>query len=214
MSEIINIEALPLETLGMGVAESSEAAEAAIGKAVQHALRCGKYLSEAKSRLSHGEWLPWLDRFFHGDPRTAQRWMRVAENATRVPNLSDASSIRDALRMIADFDRPDTTEAAPEPAREPQQAPEPERETIDPEQVEQQERPSIAVSRPETRKTSEADRPKPAPVAAVLHDMWVHDHSGYRPATPHEVASAAIDMMGTVGLRAYVAKQEVNRRGK
>ena len=40
-------------------------AKATIG----HAIRCGELLNEAKARMGHGEFLPWLKLRFKGTPR-------------------------------------------------------------------------------------------------------------------------------------------------
>jgi len=208
MSEIINIETLPLETLAEAINESAEQAEVSLHKAVEHAARCGRYLLAAKSQLPHGEWGKWLGANFDRDPRTAQRYMTLAANTTRVPGLSETTSIRAALRVIADDGKP---EPVPEPAREPQQAPEPEAVEDEPE-TDPQERPSIAVSRPETRKASEADKQKPAPVAVKPVELWIATDAGYQLATVHQIAHAALGALGAAGLRAWIAEQEADSR--
>jgi hypothetical protein len=57
---------------------------------VAHALVAGARLIEAKSRVKHGEWLPWLAENFEFSPRTAQTYMWLAqraEDAQRVSHL-------------------------------------------------------------------------------------------------------------------------------
>ena len=140
--------------------------------------------------------------------------MRLAENWETVPNLQQAESMRQALRLIAEDRRgPEPIEVEPESVEqsEPQQAPEPEAAEEEPE-TDPQERPSIAVSRPETQKAEEADRPKPALVTVRPVDLWVSHDGQYRLATAHEIAEAALEAMGMIGLRAWIAKQEVSRR--
>jgi len=41
----------------------------------------GYLLKERKRRLSHGEWLPWLEKHFDGDRTTAFRYMEKADEA-------------------------------------------------------------------------------------------------------------------------------------
>jgi hypothetical protein len=140
--------------------------------------------------------------------------MRLAENWESVPNLQQAESMRQALKMIAEDRRgPEPIEIEPEAVGqlEPQQAPEPEAAEEEPE-VDPQERPSIAVSRPETRKADEADRGKPAPVTAQPVLMWARAGAGFRPATADEVAAAALELMGAPSLRAWIAEQEIASR--
>jgi len=213
VSEII-LSQLPLETLAEMVNESAELAERSIRDAVQHALRCGRALHACKSQLPHGKWLGWLRVNFDRDISTAERYMRLAENWESVPNLQQAESMRQALRLIAEDRRgPDPIEVEPEPVEqpEPQQTPEPEAVEDEPE-VDPQERPSIAVSRPETRKVAEADKPKPTPVAVRPVDLWIACSGGYQLATAEQIAAGALDLMGAVRLRAWIAEQEVSRR--
>ena len=60
---------------------------------------------EAKALVPYGEWLNWLKENFSATNRTAHRYMNLADS-TRVSNL-EASSIREALRMIAGEDEED-----------------------------------------------------------------------------------------------------------
>ena len=69
-------------------------AEEHAAQAVDHAIRCGEMLIEAKAQLKHGEWLPWLAANFEGSEDTAGNWMRLARNSERVRNLP---SVRQAL---------------------------------------------------------------------------------------------------------------------
>lgn len=69
----------------------------AMGDAVQHAIRVGELLIEAKAKCQHGEWLGWVEANCNFTDRTAQRYMRIAwrreeveSNATRVSHLQDA----------------------------------------------------------------------------------------------------------------------------
>lgn len=98
------LSSLSLETLATVANESAEAAMNAAGKAIEHAIRCGRALNAAKSQMDHGGWLPWLKANFDRSVATATRYMRLAENSSRATNLEDAPSIRAALRLIADED--------------------------------------------------------------------------------------------------------------
>jgi hypothetical protein len=55
----------------------------------------GYLLNERKRRLSHGEWLPWLEKHFDGHRDTAALYMRKAEEM--VAEMSDASDISDPV---------------------------------------------------------------------------------------------------------------------
>lgn len=49
------------------------------GRAIEHAKRAGMLLIEAKRRLPHGQWLPWLEANVSVSDRQAQRYMAAAK---------------------------------------------------------------------------------------------------------------------------------------
>tara|TARA_R110002050_G_scaffold10225_2_gene35200 strand:+ start:1747 stop:2289 length:543 start_codon:yes stop_codon:yes gene_type:complete len=63
--------------------------------ALTAAWRAGQLLVEEKKRVRRamgaGSWLIWLEQNFHGTPRTAQRYMRLAQNVTDVAFLQGMS---------------------------------------------------------------------------------------------------------------------------
>ena len=67
-------------------------------EAIVQAIACGQMLLEAKSKAGHGQWLPWLRQNVTFGERSAQGYMRLAE---RAPKLSEATTIRDALKELA-----------------------------------------------------------------------------------------------------------------
>ena len=70
---------------------------------VASAWETGKLLTEIKSRLNHGEWLPWLKSA--GIPqRTASDWMRISQ----ISSAANLTSIRAALKeasFLSDLER-------------------------------------------------------------------------------------------------------------
>src|SRR5438105_944469 len=79
-------------------------ADAAMAKAtdtLRRALVVGAALIEAKSRLKHGEWGPWLQENTHVPARTARKWMRLAHNRTELSNrpLTADLGIEEALKL-------------------------------------------------------------------------------------------------------------------
>ncbi len=60
--------------------EAHHAGNAAAMDALEHYYRAGVLLNEQKAELPHGGWLPWLEANFESDPRTAQRYMKLADN--------------------------------------------------------------------------------------------------------------------------------------
>lgn len=57
-------------------------------ESVQHALRAGEALNEAKAQLEHGEWTPWLDEHFNASHRTANLYMRLSRKRDQVEAYS------------------------------------------------------------------------------------------------------------------------------
>jgi hypothetical protein len=91
--------------------------EQAVGQAVRYAKEAGDRLGAVKKGLGHGEWLPWLEDNFAGTPRTAQSYMRIAENWTELEMRNTAShlSIRGALKeLAAPKEEPEPKEENPE----------------------------------------------------------------------------------------------------
>ena len=63
-------------------------------------LTIGQGLIEAKSLLSHGEWLPWLEERVEFSERTARNFMRLAREWTNRQALADLGAAK-ALTMLA-----------------------------------------------------------------------------------------------------------------
>lgn len=101
MSDLLKLESLPVETLAEMANEAAAACEASGRKTVEHAIRCGRALLAAKAQVKHGEWLDWVALNFEQSQPMAARYMDIA-NYSRANNLEQATSIRDALRLIAD----------------------------------------------------------------------------------------------------------------
>ena len=72
-------------------------------------IQIGEWLSEAKARLNHGQWLPWLKTEFGGAERTAQNFMAVYQ-ASKSIDFADLEIDVSALYLIA-------APKAPEPVR-------------------------------------------------------------------------------------------------
>jgi DNA N-6-adenine-methyltransferase (Dam)/Protein of unknown function (DUF3102) len=88
--------------------------------AMEHAIRCGELLLQAKAALAHGEWLPWLEANTTVSARQSQRYMRLA-SATLAGkyNVASHSTIDGALALLAERDsshvlRVMTSSASPE----------------------------------------------------------------------------------------------------
>jgi hypothetical protein len=95
------ITTVPLKTIASQANREHQLATDAACDALEHAMRCGELLSQAKAELGHGNFLPWLKANFAGSERTAQSYMRLASNPQRVADLG-CDSIRDAVEALTD----------------------------------------------------------------------------------------------------------------
>jgi hypothetical protein len=94
-----------LNTLTKRINEEHRRCEAAFRSGVEHALRAGELLIEAKESVPHGSWGAWLADNFEGSARTAQAYMRVARarkqfedpKTQRVADLS----LREAIKELS-----------------------------------------------------------------------------------------------------------------
>lgn len=104
MSAITNIAAnnRSLADLGARINEAHHLAIQHAGKAIEHAIACGQMLLEAKAKLPHGQWLPWLRQNVCFGERSAQGYMRVAQRLPRqIRNGVADMSVRGVLKELA-----------------------------------------------------------------------------------------------------------------
>lgn len=94
--------------LAVDIEHEHEQAQEAFASAVEHAVRCGELLLEAKAEVGHGEWGAWVDEHFPASRRSAQGYMRLARHGVEAQALAHLG-IEGALRELA----------APAPDREP-----------------------------------------------------------------------------------------------
>lgn len=88
-------------SLAGDIRREHEQASEAFASAVEHAIRCGELLTDAKAQVGHGGWGAWLDEHFPASERTARGYMRLAANRQRVADLGQ-TSIRAALAELAE----------------------------------------------------------------------------------------------------------------
>lgn len=95
------IDTLSLSDLSEVANNAAECVESDMRSAVQNAITAGRALISAKSQCAHGQWLDWLKSNWRFGVRLAQDYMSIA-NTQNSAYLTSASSISEALRMIAD----------------------------------------------------------------------------------------------------------------
>ena len=99
---IMAFDDLDVEALAIVANDAAAEVESSARKTVEHAERCGRALLAAKEKIAHGQWLGWLSANFDYNQQHASRYMTIASNYSRVSNLKEATSLREALRMIAE----------------------------------------------------------------------------------------------------------------
>ena len=84
----------------------------AVRTSIDHAIKAGTLLEEAKGLLRHGQWLPWLSDHCGLSDRTAQRYMRLARNAksATMADLGIAAADR-LLGFLAEWDNDEQHDA-------------------------------------------------------------------------------------------------------
>jgi Protein of unknown function (DUF3102) len=101
-----------LDDLAVRIRAEHEQVGAALRRGVEHALRCGDLLLQAKTQVAHGEWLPWLEEHCVMAERTAQAYMKLARNRSAIEaetrNVADLG-VRGALALLT------TTQPTPLP---------------------------------------------------------------------------------------------------
>lgn len=90
-----------LSDLANAIRGEHDAAMAAAGDAIRHAIECGRLLTAAKSQVAHGQWLPWLADQTPVSPRTAQRWMRFAEHSETILNAPCVADLTPVASLSA-----------------------------------------------------------------------------------------------------------------
>jgi hypothetical protein len=85
------IEKNGLQILAEGINREHALVESHLQGAVSHAIRAGALLAEAKEKIPHGEWLPWLAKNCAIRERTAQTYMRLSRE---LPKLDPSKAQR------------------------------------------------------------------------------------------------------------------------
>lgn len=72
----------------------------AANTSLQRAIRIGELLVEQRSRLNHGEWLPWIEAHVPFTGRTARNYIRLWESRERL-KLETVSDLTEAYRLLS-----------------------------------------------------------------------------------------------------------------
>jgi hypothetical protein len=90
-----------LADLAARILAEHEAAETLQRQSLERAINAGSLLLEAKARLKHGTWLPWLKERCQVPVRTAQFYMQLANHQAEIRNGVAHMTVRDAAALIA-----------------------------------------------------------------------------------------------------------------
>jgi hypothetical protein len=91
-----------LKAIATDINEEHRLAVGAARRSLEHARRAGDLLIEVKSRLPHGEWLPWLVANCEFSERSAQGYMRLAREWDTVSRWASDLPLRDALALLSE----------------------------------------------------------------------------------------------------------------
>ena len=82
-----------IDDLAARIVAEHKAVRAAMKSTLEHALACGDLLIEAKAKLAHGTWLPWLAEHCASlSERTAQVYISLARNRAAIRAAIEAKS--------------------------------------------------------------------------------------------------------------------------
>jgi hypothetical protein len=94
-----------LVDLAQRINHEHQQTESALRASLEHARTAGQLLLEAKEKLAHGQWLPWLEANVQASVRSCQAYMRVAREWDRLQAKSATVahlSYREALAALAE----------------------------------------------------------------------------------------------------------------
>jgi hypothetical protein len=107
-----------LPELAVRIRAEHEATRDALKSSIDHSIAAGELLIEAKAKVPHGQWLPWLSDNCALSERTAQLYMRLAKNRTAIEeqirngvadlSLNEAAALlmlSSDVRKVLDFAR-------------------------------------------------------------------------------------------------------------
>ena len=107
MSKSDSLAAMMQQTMARTLAPEERTIETITGEILEAQRRggeailtIGRCLIEAKEKLPHGEWLPWLGEQIHYSEKTAQNFMRLAREFTNPQALADLGATK-ALALLA-----------------------------------------------------------------------------------------------------------------
>jgi phage N-6-adenine-methyltransferase len=103
MTNVVAIGGPRLHDLAQAIEHEHQATLGAFRTTLDHAIRCGELLIQAKAQVPHGQWLPWVKANLTLKLRQCQVCMRIAEKREALNAQSTAHlTIDGALALIAE----------------------------------------------------------------------------------------------------------------
>lgn len=164
MNAMIDLNLLPPETLAEMANEAAEAAEKNARVTVQKAIDAGRYLIAAKEQIEHGQWMAWVGKNWNYKSSQAHRYMQIA-NLAHALNLTEAKSVRDALRIIANEKADPEPDITPRAERKRGQV-----EVVEPDDDPTPDPPTQRKTAKGSEKKPEASKPKTPPITPEIID--------------------------------------------
>jgi hypothetical protein len=91
---------------------------AALRRETADILTIGRLLSEAKEKIPHGEWLPWLKTEFSMSERSVQKYVKAADYAAKYELGADLNLSPTALFLLSRYDQREIADAVIKAAKE------------------------------------------------------------------------------------------------
>ena len=95
MESVLEEVSVSLDTLAAQIRTEHTAVSTALKDSLTHAMKAGDLLIQAKEKVPHGGWLPWLSENCSISERTAQLYMRTAKNRAELEKRQNTQCIAD-----------------------------------------------------------------------------------------------------------------------
>jgi phage N-6-adenine-methyltransferase len=103
MTNVVAIAGPRLHDIAQAIEHEHQATMGAFRTTLDHAIRCGELLIQAKAQVPHGQWLLWIKSNLTLKLRQCQVYMRIAEKREAINAQSTAHlTIDGALALIAE----------------------------------------------------------------------------------------------------------------
>jgi hypothetical protein len=100
----------PSSDLATRINAAHEEVKKALWRGAEHAIEAGRLLLQAKATVRHGNWIEWVGANCRFSERTAQLYMRLAQDApsleAKTQRIADLT-VTDAIKLLEPLKAPD-----------------------------------------------------------------------------------------------------------